>query len=410
MPHNATTNDANVLIVGASVRGAAFSALAAGFSPTALDLFADEDLANCCAARRVARYPGGLVTVARKLPESPWFYTGGLENHPRVVDAIARQRPLWGNTGDVLRRVRDPWHVAETLRAASIEVPRMRPASDPPPTDDAWLLKDYRSSGGLGVRPWNESTSLSKAPRGRWYFQQRIHGRNLAAVFLTASGSARLLGVTEQFVGTLWCGARPFAYAGSLGPLRLSARVARQIECLGAALAKEYSLRGLLGVDLVRDRQGRCWPLDINPRYPASAEVLELAAGVSFVGYHAIACRTGELPAAQRAQPRRYAGKAIVYAPCELIVSAAQNRRWHAANESHPLPTLARNKNRMPTYRVADIPAAGANIPMGAPVVTLIECGADLANLRDMLRRRATALRRRLQRAADQEPSSLRTA
>ena len=36
-------------------------------------------------------------------PPGPCVYTGGLENHPDVIDAIARDRPLAGNAADVVR-------------------------------------------------------------------------------------------------------------------------------------------------------------------------------------------------------------------------------------------------------------------------------------------------------------------
>jgi predicted ATP-grasp superfamily ATP-dependent carboligase len=289
-------------------------------------------------------------------------------------------------------------------------VPPLRRADSPPATNDPWLLKDTRSSGGLGVEVW-EGTAPLNADHRQWYFQQRIVGRSIAVVFLAASAKARLLGVTDQLVAARWCGARPFVYCGSVGPLRLSPHIAAQLESVGACLAREYQLQGLFGVDIIRDRHGRCWPVDINPRYPASAEVLELASGVSFVGLHVHACRTGELPPPRRLKQRGFAGKAIVYAAGDFIVSAAQNHRWHAANESPSRRPLARRgRSPLPRYRVADIPAAGTAIPGGSPIVTLVERGNDVQSVRRELRRRAVALRRRLQESGLHEPSSLRTA
>ena len=407
MPANSATTDADLLIAGASARAAAFSALAAGFTPVALDRFADEDLAGCCPTKRVARWPSGLAAAARSIRASHWLYTGGLENHPRIVNTITRERPLWGNSAVVLRRVRDPWDVAETLRSAPIDAPRLRLATDLPATNDHWLIKSTASSGGLGVYAW-EGTAPRRA--GIWYFQKRIDGRSIAAVYVVASSESRLLGVTEQLVGTRWCGARPFAYAGSIGPLHPSPRIVAQLERIGSCLAKEYQLRGLLGVDMIRDRHGRLWPVDVNPRYPASAEVLELASGVSLVGLHVQACHAGKLPASRLLKPRTCAGKAIVYAPGDFIVSRSLNRRWHTANEAlRGADGAPRDRaGSVLPYRVADIPAAGTAIPGGAPVITLVERGADLSSVRDNLRRRASTLHRQLQALGHHEPSSLR--
>ena len=45
----------------------------------------------------VSRYPSGLAALAREAPPGPWMYTGGLENWPRLIRQIMRERPLWGN-------------------------------------------------------------------------------------------------------------------------------------------------------------------------------------------------------------------------------------------------------------------------------------------------------------------------
>ena len=50
-----------IAIVGASVRAAAASAVRAGFSVAAADLFADEDLREIADATRIRDYPDGLA-------------------------------------------------------------------------------------------------------------------------------------------------------------------------------------------------------------------------------------------------------------------------------------------------------------------------------------------------------------
>jgi predicted ATP-grasp superfamily ATP-dependent carboligase len=203
--------------------------------------------------------------------------------------------------------------------------------------------------------------------------------------------------VTDQLVGTRWTGAPPFHYAGSIGPLRLAPRARAAFERIGDCLAAEYSLVGLFGVDLIRDRQGRYWPVEVNPRYPASSEVLELASGVSIVGLHAHACTQRSLPKVAAMASRGIVGKAVVYAPGDFVVTAAQNRCWYAANTPRSTTRPASN------YAVADIPSVSTHVPKGAPVVTLIERARDAATVRRRLRSRCVALRKQLQL------SSLRT-
>src|SRR5436305_512296 len=117
-----------LLLFGASARAAAFSALRAGLRPWCADLFGDTDLRAVCPTLTLAikEYPEGFLRAAAAGPPGPWLYTGGLENRPALVDALARRRPLWGNRGDVLRRVRSPAAVAALLHAAGLPCPEVR--------------------------------------------------------------------------------------------------------------------------------------------------------------------------------------------------------------------------------------------------------------------------------------------
>ena len=135
----------DVLIIGASARAAAFSAMRCGMRPHCADHFADRDLAAVCPVERVDIGQGaeGFAAAAESLPPSPWFYTGGLENHPALVDRISRRHHLWGVGADVLRRVRDPLAVAEVLAAAGIPAPRC-----------ASIRKGSRATGAGWSSPW----------------------------------------------------------------------------------------------------------------------------------------------------------------------------------------------------------------------------------------------------------------
>ncbi|HEX8200442.1 MAG TPA: ATP-grasp domain-containing protein, partial [Isosphaeraceae bacterium] len=267
----------DVLILGASARAAAFSALRAGLTPACGDLYADRDLVAACAAWRVAAgaYPEGLAAVAAAAPPGPWLYTGALENHPELVDRIAATRPLWGVGGSALRAVRDPGAVAEVLRRAALPGPAVRSSPAGLPRDGSWLVKPLASAGGRRIRPLTPDGGGSDPPLPSRpvYYQERIVGVDLAAIFLGASAGARLLGVTRQWIG------RPgaeFGYRGSLGPYPLSDLERARVAALGDALAAAFGLIGLFGVDLVL-RDGFPWPVEVNPRYTASVEVLERA-------------------------------------------------------------------------------------------------------------------------------------
>ena len=280
-----------LLILGASARAAAASAARAGFAPMAVDLFADRDLAALGPAHRIDRddYPGGLADLAARMPEAPWIYTGGLENHPDLIDRIARDRPLLGIGGEALRAVRDPARWTEALRQARLPALPCVVSGEGPSEPGAWLLKPKASAGGQGIGYW--SPGMGTIPEG-WYVQAIALGDSFGATFVGDGGSARLVGVAEQEPSGSGRGVVLASYAGSIGPCRLEGRAWDAIGRIGEALAAAFGLRGLFGVDVILDRDTP-WPVEINPRYTASCEVLEEGLGVSLIAEHARAFGAG---------------------------------------------------------------------------------------------------------------------
>src|SRR5262245_27133555 len=256
-----TMSAPTVLIMGASARPAAFSALRAGLRPWAIDLFADRDLAAACPARAIppGRFPAGFADLAREAPPGPWLYTGGPENHPRLVGRIARERPLWGNGPAALVAARDPFALARAFRAAGLPCPAVRRPAGPVPAG-RWLVKPRAGAGGIGIR---HTARDRPADRGT-YLQEFIDGEARAALFVADTAGCRLLGVTRQLVGEDWLHARPFRYCGGVGPLPVAAADWAAWERLGGVVAAVAGLRGLFGVDaIVRD--GVPWPVEVNP-------------------------------------------------------------------------------------------------------------------------------------------------
>lgn len=187
-----------------------------------------------------------------------------------------------------------------------------------------------------------------------------IPGTPCSAVYVASGGHARLLGVTEQLIGTAWSGAKPFAYAGSIGPCRLSAGERAQWDHMGLALAEEFDLTGLFGVDAIANQAG-IWPIEVNPRYSASIEVLERSLGLKSIALHVAACRKGVLPANEYLDDAAtWAGKAILYAAADFTVTEelAANFAALRGDLSHP--------------GLADIPRVGSNMLGGWPVCTVL--------------------------------------
>ncbi len=185
-------------------------------SVSAGDLFGDVDLAACCPSVRVSNYPEGLLDVLLAAPPGPWMYTGALENHPRLIERMAEERPLLGNRGECLRRVRDPAALFRALDRRGLPVPPAAQTPNALPTDGSWLIKPRRSAGGQGVAAWH-----GEGPAGpQFYFQRRVAGLAGGAVYLAAAGRAVLVGATQQLLGTGAAAGDDFRYSGSIGPMR----------------------------------------------------------------------------------------------------------------------------------------------------------------------------------------------
>jgi predicted ATP-grasp superfamily ATP-dependent carboligase len=344
-----------LLVAGVTTRPLAVSAARAGWSVTAIDAFGDLDLRAVCAEVRVpsgvpAFHPSTAAHAARDLPAGLVAYTSNFENHPEAVTALARGRRLLGNGSGVLRRVRDPLVLARTLRRLGFDVPLTRAAPPRPGLDHrrAWLLKPRRSGGGHGTVRWRPGLAVAR----HQYLQERIGGLPGSVMFLGDGSRAHVLAISRQLVGRREFGASGFRYCGSLmGPGLFPAEEAlgRRAAALAQAAVRAFRLVGLNCIDFVA-REGVPRPIEVNPRWSASMELLERGAGVSLFALHAEAC-AGRLPSGPPPGLRRVEGKAVVFACRD--VRAGRTGRWLGN----------------PAY--ADVPRPGERIARGRPVCTV---------------------------------------
>ena len=305
---------------------------------------------------RIEHYPHGVERALATAPPGPWMYTGALENHPELIDRIAAIRPLYGISGESLRAMRDPLRLADAARAAGFNAPRCSLSAIGVPSDGTWLIKPIASAGGQRVEPYvghamravdrgttlpshhevssNDSTaqeSRPTSPPANCYFQERIEGVPASGVYIGHLNGAICLGVTRQLVGMPWCGMGQadrghFRYCGSIAAIDVSALLARRFEKLGSELAHTFPLRGLFGLDVIR-RGDEIWPIELNPRYTASVEILERSLGTGAVRLHFNSFLTHEeteetqnAVAWALAHATESHGKIVLFAPEDLIV------------------------------------------------------------------------------------------
>jgi predicted ATP-grasp superfamily ATP-dependent carboligase len=371
----------DLLLVGASTRAAAHSALRGGLRPICVDQFGDVDLRSAADVVTVADWPAGLPAAIEQLPPCPWMYTGGLENHPRLVARISETRPLLGIGPDSLALVRDPWWLEASLSTAGLPMLEVVPQGQMPSRDGMWMRKPLAGAGGRGICVWDGSTDATAEVAEPVWYQRRVAGLPYSALFLSQSGGTSLLGITRQLVGLRGASAPPFAWCGALTPARLPDPIVETMHSFGETLATAARLRGLFGCDFILDDRA-LWLTEVNPRYTAAMELLDHQHRASLIGWHAAAfgvrnsepekfgarnaeCETTvssfSTPHSALGAPNsnslRTFGKLVLFADCDLIARDATALLRPPCDDRLPF--------------VADLPVPGQPISAGQPICSL---------------------------------------
>lgn len=362
--------------VGASVRALAESLTSAGYEVVAADLFNDYDLQQIAATQRIVDYPHDLLRLVEGVDADAWIYTGGLENHPELVDQLTARLPLLGNGGEALRCVRDVRLLQQALERAGIRIPEI--AWEAPRDSDGWLRKSARSSGGLKVEWASVVTSPFKSHE---YFQRYVSGKCYGATFLGTRLCAQQMGVCRQLShGSQEWNSPNFLYGGSVGPVTLPSEVENQVLRAGQAVYEEFGLQGWFGIDFIVDETGTLQVLEVNPRYTASVELLEMAYHRSTADLHVAACRQQSV--------------ALPSLDLDDIPVVAKGVVYSAAHERIPPELVEMLKARWRRQRdVRDIPAEPQLFGSSSPMFTLYAQGNSEREALESLARKHAELR-----------------
>ena len=362
MPESALDKD--FLIVALSGRALAASASKAGYRVIVLDLFNDLDTRACAAESVKATGTLGtgfdadeLVALSRRLapPPAGLVYGSGLEDRPRLLARLSAGRRLFGNRADTLARIKDPRRFFPVLKRLAIPHPETR--LDAPPDRRGWLVKRTGGAGGAHIRRADEGPGTADG-----YYQRRIRGRAVSALFVADGRSARVLGFTEQW-SSAGRGEAPFRFGGAALPARLPAALADEITGAVERLVAATGLVGVNSADMMVEGGG-FHLIEVNPRPGATVDIFDRALGISLFDLHVRAC-AGDLPGTG-GRPGGAFASAIVYADRDLVVPAWPSwPRW-----------------------TADLPEPGTPIGAGEPVCTVLATGTDVEAAKDAALRR----------------------
>lgn len=403
----------HILIIGASGRFLAQSAFKAGHSVSVLDLFGDVDTRQICLdseqflpfeesavkTRRIESlyslvYNSGSGVDEKKnlTPEfgagSPHsiVFSGGAENFPEFFsrDFFPYCR-VAGPPEASIKRLLCLRTIESACEQHRIRFPTTC-GSLKQPLDMAkvWLRKRIRSGGGLQTQKWRGAESvdvkLIDFSSGE-YLQEKIVGETLSGCFVATTGEASLLGACAQHSNP---NNDDFLYRGSAGPIPLFPELYHEMLRVGEIIAREFQLVGVFGIDFVM-ADGDLFLVDINPRVPASAELIErfqrlTMPSFTIVRVHLDACFEGRLPTPKRIFGQSIFSKRVVYLESNQPLKVSAAFVDYLQSNSH----------------ITDIPQPGTEIQPGHPIVTVHAQAEDIRSLKKESSKRVQEFKRAL--------------
>jgi uncharacterized protein len=435
------------LIISTSARAIAESAYKAGFSFDVIDQFADWDLEETCKASsdgdcrliKIKRFSELFEGIDLRRYGAA-VIAGGFESHVNFVRQLEENLSVLGCPADQLERLCSVTALpilAQLTTFAGANWPLTHDGLFPPPSRGPWLLKDMKGSGGKHIRKeFSPALSLpppatSETRERSWIYQQPIQGQSYSALYCARprkaalhaesqdgakeksgkpnydrmSSSCQLIGCTQQWVGDARLGASPFGYCGSIGPIFLKRKLREVLSRLGQSISHEFDICGIFGIDFLLNENG-IWPVDVNPRIPASAEIYELSSSRNEA--NAFSVFRAHVESAQNIQihdrrrdfsSSKPVGKAILF-----------SRHHRALCLGDPLQiwldTLQRNSPNLEGIRFADIPNRGAELRIGDPILSILATGNSPNEVKARLLRAASEIESQIPNLANPTKSS----
>ena len=385
-----------IAIVGFSARAAVQCAKRQGFNVIAVDLCSDRDLLNDCQKHYQLNDPNWPLALSAIHPNVPILFTGGMENRIELVEQCQTNGLVSTPNASSLRAMRSldnwaAWAVSCNLGwpATLRTIDEIRSCDELFP-GRKWLAKPFRSAGGIGITEWirhggDDPASFIDPAKG--FLQERLPGESIGVTFLSSNVGSAVVGATASWKSGSWkseasCVDGPiYAYQGSYGPISLSSELLAKLQRFATLVKAESGLLGLWQADfLLHDNELTL--LEINPRWSASMDLLDVCIGIPLVQiHHACVCdRIDEerfwhvssqcLDQAKNTR-NTMLGKLIIYSPKPFVVTSKQSDRLWTQRWSCGMNFAARR------FQFADIPNAGTSVSHGDPLLTVMASGCS---------------------------------
>lgn len=297
-----------VLVAGFATRHVAQAAFRAGYSVCAVDHFCDQDLSwyttDSLRFDDLEDLPSAIGEMSNRYRFDMLVVTSGAEDIKTMI-------PLCGTPRGHVIQFLDKLEMQHFFERLKVPVPRLVSNDEFPA-----MLKPRRGAGGWRnavVRNEKENAAWEALYPGLPSIRQEMVEGIPASVCCVADGTrARAVAVNEQILrGT---GNSPFGFCGSVTPFAHQQK--DHMIAVAEQIAASSGCTGTIGIDFVAGDDA--YAIEINPRFQATVDTVEMATGCSLFQMHMDACR-GILP---RIKPRaiKYAARSILFADGDMTV------------------------------------------------------------------------------------------
>ena len=344
----------------------------------------------------VQNYPQSLPDDVAHVRADGWFYCGALENSPKILERILKKGkfigPLLGTSPDGLGALRNPEWLAKTLKGVGLETLSVVNQSSPPEPNGSWVQKPLASAGGRMIRVWDEFAVQNPFLEAH-YFQQIAAGIGASVIFRVDSGKVEWLGSARELEApTESAPPTAFSYCGTFGPIDdlpvpVEAKLRKMIQ---AFVDHVPSLKGFVGLDFRFDGD-EVWLVEVNPRYTASIEVLELSLGRSLLNSRETPGRSDSNPLTLAEKSSSTSHLSPVANHQNLNQTRIVAKQILYASESFVSPDLRQFVNARDPWKIplmAGVPVPGTFVERGWPICTVLASGENRHTLESRMKER----------------------
>ena len=334
-----------------------------GFCPVVIDFFADQDTKEICEGRvhRVSSFGEVLELKSCFRKVDAVVFAGGLEGAVDVAVEISKWCELAVAKPESLERTNDFRVFNQALDIAGIgRYPLLRL----PDIYGQYFVRKQLTRSGSGERFLYPSGGLPR--RNAFdFFQQWIEGESISMIFVASGDDVQLLGVSRQLIHSM-------RWVGSVAGLAIDDHDLVPALRFVRAFVDATGLQGVFGVDFVSNADG-IWPVDVNPRIPASAELF----GPKILQAHLAAFGFAEFESSHRLFSNTTSGKRVLFngAVKPVRIRPELTRRY-------PM----HHWGKKTTLQIADVPDAETIIQPKHPVLTVIAKRVDTKYVESTLR------------------------